>query len=81
MKRKRSDWLHHPDLYVLDRPIVARRPVLPLVKPVVFRIHAPKANDVRLVGKFASDGFSQHEMKKLVDGYWECTIELPRGHY
>jgi 1,4-alpha-glucan branching enzyme len=69
------------DLYVFDAHIVARRTVLPLIKPVVFRFHAPEAKLVWLVGKFAADGFKNHEMKRTMDGYWECSVELKRGHY
>jgi 1,4-alpha-glucan branching enzyme len=81
MKVRRSTSVHRPDLYVFDKSIVARRAVLPLVKPVRFRLHAPEAKLVWLVGKFNGDGFKNHEMKKTVDGYWECSIELKRGHH
>jgi len=81
MKVKRSTWVHKPDLYVFDKQIVGRRAVLPLVKPVTFRLHAPNATSVWLVGKFRNDKFQNRPMKKLVDGYWECSVELRRGHY
>ena len=81
MKVKRSSSIHRSDLYVFDKNIVARRAVLPLVKPVVFRLHAPEAKLVRLLGKFTGDGFKNHMMKRTVDGYWECSVKLKRGHY
>ena len=81
MKVKRSTWLHRPDLYVFDKHIVARRNVLTFVKPVVFRLRTSKAKEVWLVGNFARDRFQHRRMKKTVDGYWECVVELKRGHY
>jgi 1,4-alpha-glucan branching enzyme len=69
------------DMYVFDNHIVARRAVLPLVKPVRFQYHAPEAKLVWLVVKFAADGFKNYEMKRTLDGYWECSVELKRGHY
>jgi 1,4-alpha-glucan branching enzyme len=81
MKVKRSAWLHHPDLYILDEPIRCRRKLRPFSKPVIFRIRAPEAKRVWLVGNFTGNGFQNYEMKKLVDGYWECSVELRRGHY
>jgi 1,4-alpha-glucan branching enzyme len=65
----------------LDKQISGRRTVLPLVKPVTFRIQAPNAKNVWLVGKFTSDGFEEYEMTRTIDGYWECTVELKRGHH
>ncbi|HUJ11895.1 MAG TPA: hypothetical protein VL171_17935 [Verrucomicrobiae bacterium] len=81
MKRVPSKSVHRPDLYVFDERVTERQPVLPLVKPVKFRFHAPEAEDVWLVGKFNRRGFKNHAMKRTVDGYWESSIELPRGHY
>ncbi|HUI06820.1 MAG TPA: glycogen-binding domain-containing protein [Verrucomicrobiae bacterium] len=81
MKRRPSTYIHKPDLYVFDEHIVERRPVLPLVKCVVFRFRAPKAKRVRLVGKFTGEGFKSYLMKRTVDGYWECSVELKRGHH
>jgi 1,4-alpha-glucan branching enzyme len=81
MKVKRSSSVHRPDLYVFDKHIVGTWPVMPLVKPVVFRLHAPEAKLVWLVGKFTGEGFKSHKMRRTVDGYWECSVELKRGHY
>ena len=81
MKRQPSTYIHRSDLYIFDKHIVGRRKVLPLVKPVVFRLRAPEAKSVCLVGKFSGDAFKNLTMKKLVDGYWERTVELKRGHY
>jgi 1,4-alpha-glucan branching enzyme len=81
MKRKPSTYIHMPDLYIFDKHIVGRRKVLPLIKPVAFRIHAPDAKVVWLAGKFSGDQFKNHNMKKKVDGYWECSVDLKRGHY
>ncbi len=81
MKRRPSTYIHKPDLYVFDKHISGRRAVLPLVKSVLFRIHAPKATSVLLVGKFNQTGFKNHTMKRMVDGYWERSITLKRGHY
>ncbi len=71
----------HRELDASNESQGGRRRVLPLTKPVVFRIHAPEARRVWLVGKFNGDGFLKYAMKKLVDGYWECSLELERGHY
>jgi 1,4-alpha-glucan branching enzyme len=81
MKVKRSSSVHQPDLYVINQNILARRAVLPLAKPVTFRLHAPEAKLVWLVGKFTGDGFKNHEMNRTVDGYWQCSVELKRGHF
>jgi len=81
MKRRPSTSIHRPDLYVFDKHDVAKWSVLPLVKPTTFRIHAPDAKSVRLVGKFSGDQFKNHLMKRTVDGYWERSVELKRGHY
>jgi 1,4-alpha-glucan branching enzyme len=81
MERQPSTSIHRPDLYTFDKHIAGRRRVLSLVKPIVFRLHAPDAKLVWLVGKFADDGFKNHEMKKTMDGYWECSVQLKHGHY
>jgi 1,4-alpha-glucan branching enzyme len=81
MKVRRSTYIHKPDLHVFDKHIVGRRAIVPLVKPVTFRLHAPEAKKVWLAGNFGAAGFRKHAMKKLLDGYWECSIELKRGHY
>jgi len=81
MKVRRSTSVHRSDLYVFDKNIVARRAVLPLMKPVMFRLLAPKAKAVWLVGKFHGERFTNHTMKRTVDGYWERSLELKRGHY
>jgi 1,4-alpha-glucan branching enzyme len=81
MKRQPSTYIHRPDLYVFDKHIVGRREVLPLVKPVRFRFRAPKAKRVWLAGKFTGEGFKNYLMKRTVDGYWECSVDLKRGHY
>jgi 1,4-alpha-glucan branching enzyme len=80
MKRRPSTSIHRSDLYVFDEHITGRRAVLPLVKPVWFRLRAPDAKLVWLVGKFSGDGFKNHAMTRTIDGYWECTIKLKRGH-
>jgi enterochelin esterase family protein len=49
---------------------------------VAFRIHAPNANEVRLVGSDIPDLGQGVEMKKRDDGVWEATIgPLPAGAY
>jgi len=73
--------IHKPDLSVSDKPIEGRRDVLPLIKPVIFRINAPGAKSVSLVGKFRGAEFNNYLMKRTVDGYWEFSVELKRGHY
>jgi 1,4-alpha-glucan branching enzyme len=81
MKRVPSGSVHRPDLYVLDRRVFSRRKVLPLIKPVSFHIRAPQARAVWLAGRFTDNGFQNYPMHKTIDGYWECSVELKRGHY
>jgi 1,4-alpha-glucan branching enzyme len=81
MNVKRSSSVHEADMYVFDQNISARRVVLPLVKPVTFRLHTPEAKIVWLVGKFTGGEFKSYEMKRSVDGYWQCSVELKRGHH
>ncbi len=70
-----------PDRTGADTYHGGRRRVLPLIKPVIFRIRAPEAKRVWLVGKFAGDELRKYAMRRLVDGYWECSVQLQRGHY
>jgi 1,4-alpha-glucan branching enzyme len=81
MKVKRSSSVHQADTYVFDQNNSVRRAVLPLVRPVAFRLHAPEAKLVWLVGRFTGEGFKDYEMKMSVDGYWQCSVELKRGHH
>ena len=81
MRVKRSSSAHQADMYVFDQKISVRRAVLPLIKPVTFRFHAPEAKLVWLVGKFTGEGFRNYAMKRTLDGYWQCSVELKRGHF
>lgn len=51
-------------------------------KSTVFRLSAPKTQEVLLVIRSAKGGSpSTHHMRKGVDGFWQITLELPRGRF
>lgn len=52
----------------------------PKAKPIVFRLRAPAAKSVFLVGAFIARGGRQ-EMTKGADGTWEAEVYLHPGQY
>jgi 1,4-alpha-glucan branching enzyme len=53
-----------------------------ITRPIVFRLDAPKAHEVRLVIRLAKDDTpSTRGMHKSVDGVWNLRTELARGRY
>jgi len=80
MKPDRSDYLHRPDRYVINKPSQERRAEKPFSKPFVFRYTNP-AQQVFVVGSFNQWSPEANPMERLVDGAWQTVIELPRGHH
>ena len=51
-------------------------------KPTVFRLNAPKAQEVVLVIRPIKGGSpSTHSLHKGIDGTWQVTLELTRGRH
>jgi enterochelin esterase family protein len=64
------------------RPPEFVSPEVTAEKKVAFRIHAPKAETVRLVGSDMPGNNQGKEMKKGDNGVWEVTVgPLPSGAY
>jgi 1,4-alpha-glucan branching enzyme len=59
-----------------------RRPTPKKVsKPVNFLCAAPQAHAVALVGDFNGWNPAANPMKRMPDGAWMITMELPHGHH
>jgi 1,4-alpha-glucan branching enzyme len=58
---------------VSERQTVMRR--------VTFKIKAPSAKEVTLVGDFNNWNAHEHPMKKDEEGFWEVTVPLAPGTY
>ncbi len=50
-------------------------------KSIPFKIYAPEANSIYLVGDFNNWDQCSLAMKKREDGYWETYLELSPGEY
>jgi 1,4-alpha-glucan branching enzyme len=50
-------------------------------KKITFKIMAPEANDVFLVGDFNGWNMSSHPLKSSPNGTWNTSIELAPGRY
>ena len=46
-----------------------------------FFCNAPQAQAVSLVGDFNQWNPAAHPMKRMPDGAWALTVELPHGHH
>lgn len=51
------------------------------MKTAVFKLEAPSATSVALVGDFNGWDAHMHPMKKMKDGTWKVTLLLPAGSY
>jgi 1,4-alpha-glucan branching enzyme len=48
---------------------------------VTFKVRAPAAKEVNLVGEFNNWNAYEHPMKKDDEGFWKVTVPLAPGRY
>ena len=81
MKPERSDSVHRPDRYVVQKPTNQRLDTVAATKAVTFRYTKPGAQQVIVVGTFNQWNPEANPMEHLVDGTHHTVIEIPRGHH
>lgn len=47
----------------------------------IFRVHAPKAHRVSVVGDFNGWQRQESQMKPVGDGWWQLSVKIPPGQY
>lgn len=63
-------------------PHARRQSYHAITRPIVFRLDAPTAHEVRLVIRLAKEEVaSTRALHKSVDGVWNLRTELARGRY
>jgi 1,4-alpha-glucan branching enzyme len=50
-------------------------------RTIYFRLEAPDAAQVSVVGDFNDWDAGKHGLHKKPDGVWECQVPLPPGRY
>ncbi len=50
-------------------------------RTIYFRLEAPEAHRVSVVGDFNDWDPDKHPLDKNADGIWECQMPLPAGRY
>ncbi len=50
-------------------------------RTIYFRLEAPHAQCVSVIGDFNGWDPHKHPLQKNLDGVWECQIPLPPGRY
>lgn len=58
-------------------------PLAPKVpwRTIYFRLDAPEAQQVNVVGDFNAWGADKHPLRRDANGVWSCQMPLPPGHY
>ncbi|GIX49445.1 MAG: hypothetical protein KatS3mg131_3656 [Candidatus Tectimicrobiota bacterium] len=64
-----------------DAPQSDPRPVKAPWRLISFRLDAPAAQRVSVVGDFNGWDPHKHPLRKNPDGVWECRLSLPAGRY
>lgn len=57
------------------------RPARPPWRTIYFRLQAPEARTVSVVGDFNGWNRERHPLRRNPDGVWEASMPLPPGRY
>lgn len=68
--------MNHSPFGSLQRPVPKKT-----LRALNFFCQAPQAKNVCLVGDFNAWDSRAHPMRRLPDGSWSLTVELPHGHH